>query len=222
MLPRDKRTGEPIAPTTYDRKFITLKQTMKQDSKEQIDVKQPELRFAEIVQVGVNQLTQIFNGIISPASLGINVGADASGESVREKERVTFVTRDDIIDNEIGVVKRVLELALRIDDYMNNRTFVEDDVHVDYPDFSSPTFDKLIQTLLPMWAQKAVSPEKFIDLLYGDNLSDEEREKELAWLNKEHESVLDFNFLGENEQSIFNKDKEQEDSDKEPNQEQAS
>ena len=195
---------------------------MRQDSKEQIEVKQPELRFAEIVQVGVNQLTQIFNGIISPASLGINVGADASGESVREKERVTFVTRDDIIDNEIGVVKRVLELALRIDDYMNNRTFVEDDVHVDYPDFSSPTFDKLIQTLLPMWAQKAVSPEKFIDLLYGDNLSDEEREKELAWLNKEHESVLDFNFLGENEQSIFDKDKEQEDSDKEPNQEQAS
>jgi len=177
LLPIDKRSGEPIAPTAYDRKFITLKKSMRQDSKEQIEVKQPELRFAEIIQVGVNQLVQIFNGIISPASLGINVGADASGESIREKERVTFVTRDDIIDNEIGVVKRVLELALRIDDYMNDRAFVEDDVHVDYPDFSSPTFDKLIATLLPMWAQKAISPEKFIDLLYGDNLSKEEREK---------------------------------------------
>lgn len=221
LLPIDKRSGEPIAPTAYDRKFITLKKSMRQDSKEQIEVKQPELRFAEIVSVGINQLTQIFNGIISPASLGINVGADASGESVREKERVTFVTRDDIIDNEIGVVKRVLELALRIDDYMNDRAFVEDDVHVDYPDFSSPTFDKLIATLLPMWVQKAISPEKFIDLLYGDNLSDEEREKELAWLNKEQEPVLDFNFLGENEQGIFDKDKEQEDTDKEPNQEQA-
>lgn len=221
LLSIDKRTGEPIAPTVYDRKFITLKKSMRQDSKEQIEIHQPELRFAEIVSVGINQLTQIFNGIISPASLGINVGADASGESVREKERVTFVTRDDIIDNEIGVVKRVLELALRIDDYMNGREFVEDDVHVDYPDFSSPTFDKLVQTLLPMWAQKAISPEKFIDLLYGDNLSEEEREKELAWLNKEHEPVLDFNFLGENEPSIFNKDKEQEDADKEPNQEQA-
>ncbi len=221
MLSKDKRTGEPIAPTTYDRKFITLKSSLKQDSNDKIEVHQPELRFAEIVQVGVNQLTQIFNGIISPASLGINVGADASGESVREKERVTFVTRDDIIDNEIGVIKRVLELALRIHDYMNGNKYVEDDVHVDYPDFSSPTFDKLVQTLLPMWAQKAISPEKFIDLLYGDNLSDDEREKELSWLNKEQEPILDFNFLAENNQGIFNQKKEQEDADKEPNQEQA-
>jgi hypothetical protein len=188
--------GEPLAPTTFDRKFIVLQKSMRQDTKEEIETKQASLDFLSIIEAGKDQLTKIFNGIISPASLGLNVAADSSGESIREKERVTFNTRDDIIDNERGVVKRVMELTLKIDDLMNKRAIGQDyDVHVDYPDFSAPTFDKMIQTLLPMWAQDGISPEKFVELLYTDTMTDEEKEREIEYLKGSKEKVVDYNIM---------------------------
>lgn len=210
LLPRNE-DGEASAPTIFDRKFVTLGKSMKQDDKEQIITSQAALDFMSIIEAGKDQLGKIFNGIISPASLGLNVASDASGESIKERERVTFNTRDDIIDNERGVVKRVMEIALKIYDDMQDKTINNDyDVHVDYPDFSAPTFDKMVQTLLPMWAQDGISPEKFVELLYTDTMTDEDIEREVEYLKGSKEKVADMNFLPNASTIDFNEEETEE------------
>ena len=209
LLPRDKN-GNAMPPTVFDRKFITLEKSMNQQTKEEVTTTQPSLDFISIIEAGKDQLGKIFNGIISPASLGLNVASDASGESIREKERVTFNTRDDIIDNERGVVKRVMEIAMKIYDLMQSKTPNKDyDIHVDYSDFSAPTFDKLIASLLPLWAQDGISPEKFVELLYTDTMTDEDRKKEIDYLSGSKDKVVDFNIMPNQDSLNFDEPEEE-------------
>jgi len=201
-LMRKNKAGEAIAPTVYDRKYIMLQRSNHQDDKNKIEIKQPQLNFASLIEAGTDQLIKIFNGVISPASIGMNIAADASGESVRERERVTFVTRGDIIDNESGIIKRVLELALKIYDYMEGKEIKDYDVHVDYPEYSAPTFDKLAKTLLPMWAQNRISPERYVYNLYGDDLTEEDRQREIDFLKEKREQINDVSLFG-GENNLF-------------------
>lgn len=210
LLPRNK-DGKALPPTVFDRKFITIKTSMKQDSKEEIKTTQASLDFISIIEAGKDQLGKIFNGVISPASLGLNVASDASGESIREKERVTFNTRDDIIDNERGIVKRVMEVALKIYDLMQNKSVNKNyDVHVDYPDFSAPTFDQQVKTLLPLWAQDGISPEKFVELLYTDTMTEEDKQREIDYLNGAKDKVEDISFMPNASSIDFNQEEVEE------------
>jgi hypothetical protein len=119
---------------------------------------------------------------LSPSSLGIEVQRNSNAEAMREKEKVTLVTRDDIIDNERAAVEKLMKLALRVDDVMNGRKAQDDDIAVDYPEFASPTFEQTVATLLPLWMVDAISPEQFAKMLHTDTLTENDMQKEIEYL----------------------------------------
>jgi hypothetical protein len=173
--------GKPITPDEYDQTYITLKRSKDQQHKPTVETVQPNMNFEGLLNVMTSQLISILTGILSPSSLGIEVQRNNNAEAMREKEKVTLVTRDDIIDNEMMALSRLLELALRMH-YGNAKEY---DVHVDYPDFASPAFDSVVATLLPLWTASAISPEQFVELLHGDTLTNDDKVAEIAYLKSQ-------------------------------------
>ena len=194
LLEIDERTKKPLLPSTFSKKYQLLKRSMKQDDSNRIEHYQPMMNFDQILNVGVQQLIQIMTGVLAPASLGIEVQRNNNAEAMREKEKVTLVTRDDIIDNERGIIQRVIQLALRVYDNMEGKSKTEYEFSVDYPDFSTPTFDAIVTTILPLWANKAISPEEFVEMLHGDTLTEEAKEREIDYLKSQEVTVEPFNY----------------------------
>jgi hypothetical protein len=174
--------NKPIQINTYSRKYQTVKPSASQEAKREIKTEQPTLNITPILEVGTFQTIQILTGLLSPSSLGIEVQRNNNAEAMREKEKVTLVTRDDIIDNERAAVEKLMKLALRVDDVMNGRKAQDDDIAVDYPEFASPTFEQTVATLLPLWMADAISPEQFAKMLHTDTLTENDMQKEIEYL----------------------------------------
>ena len=180
--------NKPIQINTYSRKYQTVKASASQEAKREIKTEQPTLNIVPILEVGTFQTIQILTGLLSPSSLGIEVQRNSNAEAMREKEKVTLVTRDDIIDNEKVAVAKLLKLAMRVDDVMNSRKFQDDDIAVDYPEYASPTFEQTVATILPLWMADAISPEQFAKMLHTDTLTEADLQKEIAYLTEKKKS----------------------------------
>jgi len=177
-----------LTPNAFNRELVTVASSKDQNAKREIRTEQPSLNIVPIIDVMTSQTIQILQGILSPSSLGIEVQRNNNAEAMREKEKVTLVTRDDIIDNEKVAVAKLLKLAMRVDDVMNSRKFQDDDIAVDYPEYASPTFEQTVATILPLWMADAISPEQFAKMLHTDTLTEADLQKEIAYLTEKKKS----------------------------------
>ena len=177
-----------ITPKSYKRDVVTVPSSKSQNEKREIRTEQPSLNIVPIVDVMTAQKIAILEGILSPSSLGIEIQRNNNAEAMREKEKVTLVTRDDIIDNEKAAIEKLMKLAMRVDDVMNGRKVQEDDIAVDYPEYASPTFEQTTATLLPLWMADAISPEQFAKMLHTDTLTEADLQKEIAYLTEKKKS----------------------------------
>ena len=72
-----------------------------------------------------------------------------------------------------------------------NLPLADFDVSVKYGEFANPSFENISKTLLPLWQAGAISDEMYVDKLYGDSLSEAEKQKELEALKaKRSEDTL--------------------------------
>jgi hypothetical protein len=177
-----------LTPKAFNRNVITVASSKNQEAKREIRTEQPSLNIVPIIDVMTAQKIAILEGILSPSSLGIEVQRNNNAEAMREKEKVTMVTRDDIIDNEKAAIEKLMKLAMRVDDVMNGRKTQEDDIAVDYPEYASPTFEQTTATLLPLWMADAISPEQFAKMLHTDTLTEADLQKEIAYLTEKKKS----------------------------------
>ena len=177
-----------LTPKAFNRNLVTVASSKNQEAKREIRTEQPSLNIVPIIDVMTAQKIAILEGILSPSSLGIEVQRNNNAEAMREKEKVTLVTRDDIIDNEKAAIEKLMKLAMRVDDVMNGRKTQEDDIAVDYPEYASPTFEQTTATLLPLWMADAISPEQFAKMLHTDTLTEADLQKEIAYLTEKKKS----------------------------------
>jgi hypothetical protein len=59
-------------------------------------------------------MMQIINGVMSPATLGIDISKRDNAEAQREKEKVTIFTRNGIIDTETPILKDLCDNTSKI------------------------------------------------------------------------------------------------------------
>ena len=70
-----------------------------------------------------------------------------------------------------------------------NFEIIEDyNVSVKYDEFGSPSFESQASILTPMFTQNAISTEMYVNMLYGDSLSEEAKQKEINALNELRDS----------------------------------
>lgn len=198
------RDGKPILPKVYNRQYIASNSYPNGDGELEgkITTTQPQLNFQQYTDKCFADLNFILTGILSPATLGINIGRDDNALAQREKEKVSIMSRNNIIDREEVVWKDLLCMLLDLQEYMTtgNMTIQDHDISVKFEEFACPTFENTATLLSGMLTSNAISPELYVDKLYGDSLSDEEKQREVEYIKERQQAdtldTQDFDSLG--------------------------
>lgn len=194
LLKFDKN-GNAMLPTAYNRQFMQKPGgTPDGDGFREGDIQttQPDLNFDQYTQEQMAILSQILIGVLSPATMGIDVAKKDNADAQREKEKVTIQMRDNVIASEEVLIKELMQIMLDMTEYLKTGTITlkEHDISVKFPKFANPSFESLSRILTPMWTSGAISTKLYVERLYGDSMSKEEKEKEIAWLDENRQKDM--------------------------------
>ena len=210
------RDGATTLPNIYNRQFVSYPSYPDGDGhiNTEIQTTQPQLNYSQYVERFKSLCDVALTGLLSPATMGFDIAKKDNADAQREKEKVTIFTRDNIINAETKQLKKLFKLALMMQEYMDTGSISmrDYDVSVKYCEFANPSFESLSAILLPMWTSGAISTEMYVNKLYGDSLSDEEKMQEIAKLeeNKEKDNMQMGDFgLNDINEGISNTNSEQ-------------
>lgn len=161
-----------------------------------IVTEQPDLNFDKYGMLAKDVMDYIFTGVLSPATLGIDVAKKDNAMAQREKEKVSIMFRNNIINSETNMIKDIVTLSLMLKEYMDTGmiTLQDYDINVKYCEFANPATETMLPILGNAWSQGQISTERFVKMMWPDD-SDEERAKEIAWLD-ENRQKDDFDLQG--------------------------
>lgn len=186
--------GIPQMPKVYNRQFL-MKESMPDGNGNiagDIQTTQPRLDFSQYSADARSKLDFILTGLLSPATMGIDLAKRDNADAQREKEKVTIMTRNNIIDRETRIIRSLMEKAVLLYAYQRTGeipTGVKPEVSVRFNEFANPSFEQELSVLAPAWSQGAISTEKYIDLLWGDRLTPEEKREEAEKLEANRQSL---------------------------------
>lgn len=187
-LEKDEVTGIPKMPHSFDRKYIGFKGSRNGDGSNAgsgpITVTQPALDFAQYSAEAQSILLQIISGIMSPATLGIDIAKKDNAEAQREKEKVTIFTRNIVMAEEGETLRKICNDLLCADEFMrsNKITCTDYDVFVEYDEFADASYENKLSAILSGWREGLISDETAIEYLYGKSWSEEKKKLKLNGL----------------------------------------
>ena len=103
------------------------------------------------------------------------------------------MTRNNIIGPETIQVRKIIQLSLDIQQFLMTGGIGQNEynISIKYNEFANPSFENQIQILGSAWVNGEISTEKYVDLLWGDKISDEEKAAEVAWLDQNKKDLGD-------------------------------
>lgn len=200
FLERDPITKLPKMPKNYDRKFTSFVGGKNADGTQNtttpVQVTQPQLQFTEYSTEAMNILLEIISGVMSPATMGIDVAKKDNADAQREKEKITIFTRNVLIEAETRILKKLFNQVLMAVQLMNNGevTCLDYSISIKYSEFADDSFENKLQKLGEAYVKGTISTDMYLDKLYGDSLSQSEKDKEKKYL--EEKSKQDNNPFG--------------------------
>lgn len=200
--------GMPKMPKVYNRQYIKKEGMPNGDGSMDgaIQTTQPDLHFGDYSENAKSILDFILTGVLSPATMGIDIAKKDNADAQKEKEKITIMTRNNIINRETKILKELMKLCLIVQEYLDtgNITLVDYDISVKFNEFANPAFENELQVLGPAWSNGQLSTKKYVEILWGDKLSKEEIKEEIEYL--EQNKMSDNLQLGdfENEEPIGN------------------
>lgn len=186
LIPRDPNTGALLEPNPFDNQFVVVGASMAEEDKSKIDVSQPTISYEAYQASYAGWLDLVLQGIISPATLGIDLKKTDNAESQREKEKVTLYTRGKIASALNKVIPLLVNTIMKTYDTMQNKTPAEYDVSVKFGEYASPGFDNTVEVVGKAKTYGIMSTEKVVEELYGDTMTDEEKAEEVARIKAEN------------------------------------
>ena len=187
--------GFPIQPTAFDRKYIFYEGGQNADGSAAgttpVQVVQPATNFVSYSQEEQNLLLQAISGIMSPATMGIDIARKDNAAAQREKEKVTIFTRNNLLDEEQDVWEHVgSDLLVAYELMQTNQVTVQHyDLSVQYGEFANDSFESRAETITTCWQSGIMSDDMAVDMLYGDNISKEVKDRELDFLKTQREKA---------------------------------
>lgn len=190
LIPKNPSTGELLKPNSFDNKFVKIGSSLAEDAKNQIDMKQAAINYDAYVNSYSNAIDMCLQGIISPATLGIDLKKTDNAEAQREKEKTTLYTRSKLIDTLQEVLPLLIEAVFQVSDLLNEKAPGEYETTVNFGEYASPSFDNVIDTVGKAKLNGIMSIEQCVEELYGDTWTDEEKAEEVQRLKSE-QGLLD-------------------------------
>ena len=89
MIPRNPDNGSVERVNSFGTEFIVVQSSLGDEAASKIETVQPEIKYEAFYNSYMNCLMMCLQGILSPATLGIDVGKMQSADAQREKKDVT-------------------------------------------------------------------------------------------------------------------------------------
>ena len=186
LIPRNENTGQLMEPNPYDNKFIKLNGGMSENGDgDKVDVVQPSINYEAYVSTYASNMDMCLQGIISPATLGIDLKKTDNAEAQREKEKATMYTRGKIIDSLSEVIPELVSAALMANDLLYGRKPGEYEAMIEFGEYGSPTFEQTVETVGKASQYEIMSIETSVDALWGDRKDEQWKKDEVARLKAE-------------------------------------
>ncbi|WP_447405624.1 capsid protein [Clostridium perfringens] len=190
LLPYNSSTGEVLKPNPFDNKFIAIGANKEENSKNEIEMKQAEIRYEAYVESYSNAIDMCLQGIISPSTLGIDLKKTDNAEAQREKEKTTLYTRGKLVDILTEVIPELVNIILKTNDVLNKKNTRKYEVSIVFGEYASPSFDAVVETVGKAKTYGVMSIEQCIEEMYGDTWTDEEKEEEIQRIKEQNDYLV--------------------------------
>lgn len=185
LIPRDPETGEMMPANPFDNDFIGIGSSVGEGAENKIDVSQPTISYEAYVNSYLNFLDMVLQGVMSPSTLGIDLKKTDNASSQREKEKITLHVRSKIVEALNTVIPQLADVVMKTYDLMCGIAPGEYKASIKFGEYASPDFDSTVGTVSKAKQSGIMSIEKAVEELYGDSLTEEEKETEVARLKAE-------------------------------------
>lgn len=186
LIPKNPDTGQLMKPNSFDNKFIKIGSSLAEDSKNEIDMKQADIKYEAYVESYANAVDMCLQGIVSPSTLGIDLKKTDNAEAQREKEKTTLYTRNKMVDMLTEVIPQLVNIILKTNDVLNSKTPGEYEASIKFGEYASPSFDTVVEIVGKAKTYGIMSIEKVVDELYGDTMTDEEKAEEVQRIKEQN------------------------------------
>lgn len=190
MVPRDPNTGQLIEANPFDNDFIAVGTLKSEGAQDKIDVSQPQISYEAYVNSYASFMDLALQGIISPATLGIDLKKTDNAEAQREKEKVTMHVRGKIVDALNDALPTLVERIMQVNDLIHGPAAGEYDVSVKFGEYASPDFGSTVDVVVKAKQGGVMSIEQSVEELYGDTWTREDKDAEIARLKAE-QGIID-------------------------------
>ena len=191
LIPRDPNTGALMMPDSFGGHFVKTESSNKEGAKDEITTIQPEIRHDAFLASYTASLDMCLQGIMSPATLGIDLGKMSSAEAQREKKDVTGITRNAITDALEKALPALAQIALAAQDLLQDRNPGTYTASVSFGEYGAPSFDARVQTIGAAAGAGVMSVEAQVDELWGSSKDDDWKAQEAARIRFE-KGIEDF------------------------------
>lgn len=185
MVPRDPNTGQLIEANPFDNDFIAVGSMKTEGAQDKIDVSQPQISYEAYVNSYSSFMDLVLQGIMSPATLGIDLKKTDNAEAQREKEKVTLHVRGKIVDALNDALPVLIERIMMVNDLIHSPAAREYEVSVKFGEYASPDFDSTVSTVVKAKQGGVMSIEQSVEELYGDTWTREDKDAEIRRLKEE-------------------------------------
>ena len=189
LLPRNPHNGQVMGLSSFESRFIQTEMDLAEGADNSIKVVQPHIDTAALAESCNNFINLALQGIIAPATLGIDLKRRDNAEAQREKEKTTLYTRNKLIGTLREVISTLATTSVAAYNGLYGINAPICDATVEFGEYAAPNFDSLIETVGKGRQMGVISIENAIDQLYGNTWSTEQKETEIKRL-KEEEAKL--------------------------------
>lgn len=179
LIPRSTENGELLPNNPFDNEYVSVDAVVSENgSSDQIQVVQPEIPYEAFLSGYTNYLDLCLQGIISPATLGIDLSKTSSADAQREKKDVTGITRNNITERLEKVLPCLICAILNTYDIMKNNAVEEYEPEVSFGEYGAPDFDSRVETVGKAATNNTMSIETQVRELWGSS-------KDEDWISAE-------------------------------------
>ena len=182
LIPRDPETGALRVPGRFGASFVKIASSDRENAADRIETVQPEIRYEAFESAYAATLDLCLQGVLSPATLGIDLGRMASAEAQREKKDVTGFTRNAITAALEKTLPLLAQAALQAQDLAEGRAPGHYPAQAGFGEYAAPSFEERVKTVAQAAEAGIMSVEAQVDELWGASKDD-------AWKATEAERI---------------------------------
>jgi hypothetical protein len=182
LLPRNPHNGRVMSLSGFESRFIQTEMDLAEGADNAIKVVQPAIDTGAYEAAYIGFLNLALQGVIAPATLGLDLKRNENAAAQREKEKATLYTRSRIIDGLRGSIGKLVAAVMATYDGLAGNTPREYKVNVEFGEYAAPDFGTQLAVIGKAVADGILSVDTAVEQLYGDTWSDEQKSLEVERL----------------------------------------